>query len=458
MAVDRSATTWVRRLADPSSWVPWHEASSGCGCTRGNELRTGRARVDGVDTALLIIGTDFPDGVPTLTAHAAGQIAGAFDRATSERLPVVAVAASGGVRLQEGTRTFVALAGVANAVTLHQDEGLLFLCYFTDPTTGGTLASWAGMATVRAAEPGALIALTGPRVVEAVTGEAAVPGASSAEQVLDDGLIDAVFPPELLRGFAGAVLHDLVSSDRPQPVPKVPTHRVEAVDAWAAIQRTREPHRPGIREFAEHLEEGVELRGDGLGADDPAVLLALGRVYGRRIVLVGHDRSAGADRAAVTAAGMRKAARGMRLAQQFGLPLVSIADTPGPRLDPAGEPGGIGFHIAAALADRARSSVTTVSVLLGEGGGGAALAFLPAQYTIAAESAWLAPLAPEGGSAVLHRTVERAAEVAAMQHVTSADLVALGVVDEVIAEDGDWMPALVAAVGAAVGAAVARTY
>jgi acetyl-CoA carboxylase carboxyl transferase subunit beta len=306
------------------------------------------------------------------------------------------------------------------------------------------------MATVRAAEPGALIALTGPRVVEAMTGVTSTENASTAEQALDDGLIDSVFPPELLRGFAGAVLHNLVSSDRLQPVPKLNPHPVDAVDAWEAIQRTREAGRPGIREFAEHLEEGVELRGDGLGADDPTVLLALGRLYGRRLILIGHDRSAGPDRAAVSAAGMRKAARGMRLAQSFGLPLVSIADTPGPLLDPAGEPGGIGFHIAAALADRARATVPLVCVLLGEGGGGAALAFLPAQYTIAAESAWLAPLPPEGTSAVLHRTVDQAAEVAAMQHVTSVDLVKLGVVDLIIPEDGDWMSAVVGAVASAI--------
>ena len=450
MAVDRSAATWVRRLADPGTWVSWHERTGSCGCTADNEIRTGRARVDGVDAALLIIGTDDSDAVPTLTAHVASQIASAFEHARTESLPMVAVAASGGVRLQEGTRTFVALAGVANAVTMHQDEGLLFLCYFTDPTTGGALASWAGMATVRAAEPGALIALTGPRVVEALTGLRSFDAASTAEQALEDGLVDSVFAPELLRGFAGAVLHNLVSSDRLQPVPRVKLPQIGPVDAWEAIQRTRDPQRPGIREFAEHLEEGVELRGDGLGADDPTVLLALGRLFGRRVVVIGHDRSAGPDRAAVTAAGMRKAARGMRLAQQFGLPLISIADTPGPRLDPAGEPGGIGFHIAAALADRARATVPLVSVLLGEGGGGAALAFLPAQYTVAAESAWLAPLPPEGGSAVLNRTVDQAAEVAAMQHVTSPDLVKLGVVDLVVAEEGEWMQWIVAAVASAI--------
>lgn len=458
MAVDRSAATWVRRLADPGSWVSWHEASGGCGCTADNELRTGHARIDGVDAAVLIVGTSTPDGVPTLTAHAAAQIAGAFDRARSEQRPMVAVASSGGVRLQEGTRTFVALAGVANSVALHSDDGLPFVCYFTDPTTGGTLASWAGLATVRAAEPGALVALTGPRVVQAITGDTSDFGANTAEALLEDGLIDAVFPPELLRGFVGAVLHDLVVGDRPRPVPRSRPHRVvagdavdavDAVDAWEAIERTRDPGRPGIREFAEYLDEGVELRGDGLGADAPEVLLALGRLYGRRVVVVGHDRSAGPERAMVTSAGLRKAARGLRLAERFGLPLVSIADTPGPRPAQSGQQSGIGFHIAAALADRARSTVPTISVLLGEGGGGPALAFLPAQFTIATESAWLAPLPPEGAAEVLHRDPARAAQVAAMQHVTSVDLVQLGVVDLVVPEEGDWMRAVVDAVATA---------
>jgi acetyl-CoA carboxylase carboxyl transferase subunit beta len=449
--LDRSAEAWTRRLVDPGSWTAWHEPGepANCGCAAENEIRTGRARVDGVASAVVVIG--YQDGVATLTAHVAAQVAAAFERALEEQLPVVAVAASGGVRLQEGTRTFVAMAGVAAAVTAHREAGLLFVCYLSDPTTGGTLVSWAGLATVRAAEPGALVAFVGPRVIEQVTGETVPEDAALAETIMGRGLVDAVIPPELLRDFSSAVLHSTVLADRPAAVHAPAAARDDPIDAWTAIERTREPDRPGVRDFAGYLDDAIELHGDGLGAgDDQAVVIAIGRLLGRRIVLVGHDRSAGPERAAVTPAGMRKAARALDLATRLGLPLVSVIDTPGARMDADGENGGIAFHVAAALADRARSSAPAVSVLLGEGGGGAALAFLPAPYTVAAEFAWLAPLPPEGSSAVLHRTLDRAAEVAAAQHVTSRDLRAMGVVDLVVAEDGDWLPHVVDAVAAAI--------
>jgi len=452
VAVDRSAQAWVRRLVDPGSWTAWHEAHAGeptCGCTTGNEIRLGRARIDGVSTAIIAVGSD--SGVATLTAHVTAQLAAAFDRARAERLPVVAVASSGGVRLQEGTRTFVAMAAVAAAVTEHRDAGLLFVCYYANPTTGGALVSWAGHAAIRAAEPGALVAFSGPRVAELAGGETAPEQARTADTLLQAGVIDALVAPGSLREFTSAVLHGTVGGDRPQPVRRPEAASNGLVDAWAAILRTRDPSRPGLRELLAHLEEPVELRGDGMGGgDDPALIAAVGRLRGRRIVVVGHDRAAGPERGVVTATGLRKAARALELAARLGLPLVSVVDTPGVRPGGAAEADGIGFHIAAALADRARSSTPLVSVLLGEGTGGAALAFLPAQYTIATASAWLAPLSPEGSSAVLYRTVERAAEVAAAQHVTSADLVGMGVVDLVIAEKGDWIAQIADAVAVAI--------
>jgi len=452
VTVDRSTQAWVRRLIDPASWNAWHEVQPGhatCGCTADNEIRCGRARIDGVHAAVITIGS--ASGVATLTAHVTAQLAATFERARAERLPVVAVASSGGVRLQEGTRTFVAMAAVAAAVTAHRDAGLLFLCYYTNPTTGGALVSWAGHAAVRAAEPDALVAFSGPRVAELAGGESDAAQARKAESLLDAGVIDAVVPPGSLRHFVSAVLHGTVGGDRPQRVHRPEPAPPGPVDAWPAILRTRDHDRPGLRELLAHLDEPVQLRGDGYGGgDDPTVIASVGRLRGRRVLVVGHDRAAGPDRASVTVAGMRKAARALELATRLELPMVSVIDTPGVRPGPAAEADGIGFHLAAALADRARSRATLVSVLLGEGAGGAALALLPAQYTIAAASAWLAPLSPEGSSAVLFHTVERAPEIAAKQHLTSADLVSMGVVDLVIAEDGDWIARIVDAVAVAI--------
>ena len=443
---DRSAKAWLDRVADPGNRTVWHEPGA-CDCDDRTEIATGCAAVSGTPVAFVVVGRR--DGVATLTAHVATEVARAFDRATDESLPVIAVATSGGVRLQEGTPAFVSMIDVSAAVARHRDAGLLYACWFADPTTGGTLASWAGAADVRFAEPGALIAFAGPRVVELTTGAAMPEDAYRAEALRRRGVVDAVVAADDLRSAFGTLLRAVVEGDEPKDVAVAATAPA-AIDAWEAVRRTRRADRPGVRALVAELTDVTELSGDGLGADDdPTVVAALGRLRGRRVALVGLDRSAGPDRAAVTVAGMRKAARMLRLAESLRLPLVSVVDTPGARLDEGGQADAIAFAISAMLTERAaamRRGVRIVSVLLGEGGGGAALAFVPAQRVVAAGSAWLAPLPPEGSSAVLHRTTDRADEAARAQRITAADLHAAGTVHTVVAEDGDWIAALADAV------------
>ena len=105
----------------------------------------------------------------------------------------------------------------------------------------------------------------------------------------------------------------------------------------------------------------------------------------------------------------------MRLAEELGLPLVTVIDTPGADLSPRAEEGALAGEIARCLADMSRLTVPSVSVLLGQGCGGGALALLPADRVIAAEHAWLSPLPPEGASAIVHDDVEHAAEMAERQ-------------------------------------------
>src|SRR6202012_2288086 len=119
------------------------------------------------------------------------------------------------------------------------------------------------------------------------------------------------------------------------------------------------------------------------------------------------------------------------------LPLVTVIDTPGSELSVRAEEDGTSREIAACLAALAALEVPTLSVLLGSGAGGAALALLPTDRTIAAPHSWLAPLPPEGASVILHSTVDRAAEVSDRQRIRASDLFRLGVVDVVIGEKAD---------------------
>ena len=127
----------------------------------------------------------------------------------------------------------------------------------------------------------------------------------------------------------------------------------------------------------------------------------------------------------------------MKLADELKLPLVTVIDTSGAALSREAEEGGLAGEIARSLQDLVLLDAPTVCLLLGEGAGGGALALLPADRVVCAQHAWLSPLPPEGASAIIHRTTERAPEMAEAQGVRSLDLLRAGIVDRVVAEHPD---------------------
>lgn len=127
----------------------------------------------------------------------------------------------------------------------------------------------------------------------------------------------------------------------------------------------------------------------------------------------------------------------MKLATELNLPLVSVIDTAGAALSKEAEEGGMAGEIARCLAELVVLDVPTVCVLLGQGTGGGALALMPADRVVSAQHSWLSPLPPEGASAILHRTPDRAPELAERQRVRSLDLLEDGIIDRIVAEHPD---------------------
>jgi acetyl-CoA carboxylase carboxyl transferase subunit beta len=134
---------------------------------------------------------------------------------------------------------------------------------------------------------------------------------------------------------------------------------------------------------------------------------------------------------------LRTGRRGMRIAAELGLPLVTVIDTAGAALTREAEEGGLGGEIARSLVDLVDLDAPTVCVLLGQGGGGGALALVPADRVLAAQHAWLSPLPPEGASAIRHRTVAQAPRLAREQGISATRLRAAGIVDRIVAESPD---------------------
>ena len=163
-------------------------------------------------------------------------------------------------------------------------------------------------------------------------------------------------------------------------------------------------------------------------------MLALARFGGQPAVVVGQQRVVGG---LVGPRALREARRGMALAAGLRLPLVLVIDTAGPALSAEAEQDGLAGEIARCLAELVTLDTPTVSVLLGQGSGGPALAMVPADRVLAALHGWLAPLPPEGASAIVFRDVDHAPELAAAQGIRSADLMRNGIVDAIVPEHPD---------------------
>jgi acetyl-CoA carboxylase carboxyl transferase subunit beta len=424
----------------------------------GEAVLTGRATLDGRPMALVAGEFGFLGG--SVGVATAERIARAFERALELRLPLVALPASGGSRMQEGTLAVVGMAKLAAAVGRLRAAGLPYVVCLTHPTTGGVLASWGSLGTVAFALPDALTGFAGPRVVELLTGAPLPPRVQRGETLLAQGLIDAVVPPDELRASVARVLavacaeRDAVAAAETRADPPPPG------DAWASLQHVRDRRRPGAGVVLDALAADVTvLRGDRAGnPDDPACFAALARVCGTPAVVVAQRRRGDGTPAVMNAAGYRKARRAMALAAELRLPLLTIVDTPGAELSEDAERGGLAGEIAGCLAEMAALPVPTLAVLLGEGGSGGALALLAADRVLVAQHASLGVIAPEGASAILYRDLDHAAELAATQGGASWQLLAHGIADDVVPEPRpahEQPDAFVARLGALVAAELA---
>ncbi|MFC5183069.1 carboxyl transferase domain-containing protein [Actinomadura harenae] len=454
------------RVLDPGSFESWDAPPTYAALSPRYEADLARARErSGRDEAVLtgsgllrgrrvaVVVSEFAFLAGSIGVATADRIVSAVERATAEGLPLLAAPSSGGTRMQEGTIAFVQMARIAAAVMAHRAARLPYLVYLRHPTTGGVLASWGSLGHVTAAEPGALIGFLGPRVYETLHGEPFPAGVQVAENLAAKGLLDAVVGVDDLPDVAAQALDVLCAVPGVLGVPGVPARGGGAapgvraagagaglpdVPAWESVERSRRVERPGVRELLRFGASGVTpLSGTGDGEADPGLLLALARFGDASCVVIGQDRAAQRVGRPIGPAGLRVARRGMRLAAELGLPLLTVVDTPGAALSPEAEERGLAGEIARCLADLITLRAATLCLLLGEGSGGAALALLPADRVLAARHAWLAPLPPEGASGIVHRTPDRAPEMAAAQRIRATDLYEDGIVDAIVPEEPD---------------------
>ncbi|MER7396791.1 carboxyl transferase domain-containing protein [Streptomyces sp. NPDC000151] len=382
----------------------------------------GTAAIGGTRTVVISFEFRYLGG--SLGRHTGDRLEAAYTRARELRLPVVSLIATGGSRMQEGMLALTQLQRIAGQSTLNRAAGLPQLAVLRDPTTGGGWATLGAGADVVLALPGAQVGFAGSRVRPAD----ADPSAYTAEGQLATGHVDAVVPPDRLRGALARWLRLLTTTDEETaPVPAAQGTGDPPDSGWTAVQRTRAPERPRADAYLDtYFDWREDISGDRCGGIDDGVRCGFGHRAGRTVAYAAQCGTA------TRPAGFRTAARLVRLADRLGIPVLTLVDTPGAANDAAAEQSGAGAAIADLFAAMAAARTPLTSLLIGEGGSGGALALAAPGRLWATPDSYFSVIAPELATAILKRPPSEVPRTADQLHLRPQDLMSLGLIRGIV--------------------------
>ena len=442
---------------------------------------TGKARIGENEVALMVMDGRFL--MASMGEVVGEKIARGVERATKEKLPVIIFTCSGGARMQEGMTSLMQMAKTSAALKRHSDAGLLYVTVLTDPTTGGVTASFAMLGDIILAEPKALIGFAGPRVIEQTIHKKLPKGFQRSEFLLKHGFIDKIVErkdmktvleqiltmhrlttkhsgivkntgavseintdlntvnPSSKREDVQAVSNKNAGKSRKQKLSLAQKKRAGKKTAWERVLTSREKDRPVGEDYIYGLfEEFIEFHGDRNFGDDAAICGGIAYFQGKPVTVIaqmkGKSTAENIERnfGMPEPEGYRKALRLMKQAEKFHRPIICFVDTPGAFCGMEAEERGQGEAIARNLYEMSALKTPILSVLIGEGGSGGALAMAVADEVWILENAVYSILSPEGYAAILWKDGSQAARAAKAMKLTSYDLYKAGFVEKIIPE------------------------
>lgn len=354
--------------------------------------------------------------------------------------------------MQEGITSLMQMAKTSAAIKRHSDAGLLYISVLTDPTTGGVTASFAMLGDVILAEPKALIGFAGPRVIEQTIGQKLPKGFQRSEFLLEHGFIDRIVEREEMKTVLSEILqmHQKTGAPRRekrdmQPErPEAETAAGEEEDelsAWDRVQISRMKDRPVGSDYIQTLfTDFMEFHGDRYFADDKAIIGGIARFHGQPVTVIAQAKGTTTKENIERNFGMpspdgyRKALRLMKQAEKFGRPVICFVDTPGAFCGLEAEERGQGEAIARNIYEMSGLRVPVLSIIIGEGGSGGALAMATADEVWMLENSIYSILSPEGFASILWKDSTKAKEAAGVMKLTAHDLYRAGIVEKVFPE------------------------
>lgn len=406
---------------------------------------TGEMEIEGLPVAIGVIDTRY---MMASMGYVVGEkVTRLFEKAKKMKLPVILFCCSGGARMQEGIISLMQMEKTA-AVKRHSEAGLLYISVLTNPTMGGVTASFAMLADIVLAEKGAKIGFAGARVIEQNTGEKLPEGFQTAEFQKEHGFVDLVVNREKLRETLSYFLqiHKKNRKLNKEPIAgkrkELWENKSGQVCAWERVMRARSHERPTSRDYINWLfPDWCELFGDRISGDDHAVIAELATFHGYPVTVIGHQKGKASVADAMyrnfampSPSGHRKILRMLKQAEKFRRPVISFVDTIGAACGRDAEEGGQGLAIAEILQYMSVATIPALSIIIGEGGSGGALALSVGNEVWMLENSVYSILTPESYASILWKDKSKSSEAAGKMKLEAKDLYDLGIIDKVIHE------------------------
>lgn len=407
-------------------------------------VTTGKARINGKEAVIGVCDGRFL--MASMGEVVGEKIARAVERATAQKLPVILFACSGGARMQEGVVSLMQMAKTSAALKRHSDAGFLYISILTDPTMGGVTASFAMLGDIILAEPKALIGFAGPRVIEQTIGQKLPKGFQRSEFLLEHGFIDGIVERAKMKETLSQILKihekDQGIGETEETVSrKERKSAAEKMSSWDRVVLSRRNDRPAGSDYIHGLfPDFMEFHGDRLFGDDRAVIGGIASLQGKAVTVIAQAKGTNTKENIERNFGMpspegyRKALRLMKQAEKFGRPVICFVDTPGAFCGLEAEERGQGEAIARNIYEMSGLKVPVLSVIIGEGGSGGALAMATADEVWMLENSVYSILSPEGFESILWKDSTRAREAAEVMKLTAEDIYRSGIVEKVFSE------------------------
>lgn len=413
---------------------------------------TGKGRIGNEEAVIAVMDGRFL--MASMGEVVGEKITRAVERATEERLPVIIFTCSGGARMQEGITSLMQMTKTSAALKRHSDAGLLYITVLTDPTTGGVTASFAMLGDIILAEPKALIGFAGPRVIEQTIGQKLPKGFQRSEFLVEHGFVDAIVKREELKEKLQKILELHSSNNNIKTLSSQMTSNVhektteeslvkqkDDCSAWDRVLLSRKAGRPVGTDYIQALfKDFIQFHGDRYFGDDPAIVGGVAYFAGQPVTVIAQAKGSNTKENIFRNFGMpspegyRKALRLMKQAEKFHRPVICFVDTPGAFCGLEAEERGQGEAIARNLYELSSLKTPVLSIVIGEGGSGGALAMATANEVWMMENSVYSILSPEGYAAILWKDSTRAKEAAEVMKMTALDLKEAGIVEHVFAE------------------------